>query len=386
MSELFRKFPTSLYVHIPFCLKKCNYCDFCSKSSTDRGEHQLYFKALEKELLYYTNKLSPCGLKTIYFGGGTPSIVDLDLMADFFNVLKKKVGICADAEISLEANPGSISFSKLSGLRKIGFNRISIGVQSFSDYYLSILGRIHNSAQAVEALTDAKRAGFDNVNLDLMFGLPGQVLGDWQEDLAKACKLEPEHLSVYQLKIEPHTPWGKLEEEGLLKEFSDELAAEMLREAKDRLKLAGFHNYELANYAKKERECRHNLVYWKYENYLGLGVSAHSLLNDKRIINTGDLNKYIESLSKESSDFFEEEKLSRAEQLAEFMFMGLRLSEGIAEERFYRRFGSELNSIYGDKIELLCQKDLVKQEHKHLKLTERGKFLGNLVFEEFLPD
>ncbi|RPJ86012.1 MAG: radical SAM family heme chaperone HemW, partial [Acidobacteria bacterium] len=279
-----------IYVHIPFCVRKCPYCDFVTAPG-NREERVSYLDALQSEIR--ASEWRGYQARTIYFGGGTPSELGPPDLQRVIETVQDVFGVPSGAECSIECNPGTLSKSKLARMRSMGFNRLSLGVQSFSDRFLRSLGRIHTSAEASEAYQLIRSARFDNVNLDLIFGLPGQTLEDWHKDLREALDLRPEHLSLYGLTIEPETEFGRLKQRGQFEEVDEELAASMYETAVDLCAGAGYVQYEISNFALPGKECRHNLIYWHNEDYLGFGVSAASYVGGVRWSNVKDRAGYV---------------------------------------------------------------------------------------------
>jgi len=325
-------------------------------------------------------------LKSIFFGGGTPTCLSSGLLVHLLDFIQANFPIDQGAEISVEANPGTVDREKLQLLFAAGVNRISFGVQSFNKEMLKILGRIHTPGDIYESYAMAREAGFTNVNFDLMYGLPGQDLKDWERTLLKTLELNLEHISAYQLKIERGTPFGQQIEERVLQEFDDELALNMYKLAGSYLGKKGFIHYEVANFAKPGYECRHNRIYWRTKPYLGLGPGAHSFLPPHRVENIGELSSYISMLEKGGSPPSISEELTIPILMSETMFMGLRLLEGVNLDDFYSRFGQDARNVFSEAINNCLSKGLVELNNGYIKLTHLGLYLGNLVFEEFLSD
>ena len=377
----------ALYVHIPFCKVKCNYCDFLSFTGcTDELQHR-YVEALKKEALLNKKKLDlEVNLKSIFFGGGTPTCLSSGLLVQLLEFIQANFPIDQGAEISVEANPGTVNKEKLRHLFEAGVNRLSFGVQSFNKEMLKKLGRVHSPEDIYASYALAREVGFTNVNFDLMYGLPGQDLKDWERTLIKALELNLEHISSYQLKIERGTPFGQQMEEGALQEFDDELALNMYKLADSYLGKNGFRHYEVANFAKLGYECRHNRIYWHTKPYLGLGPGAHSFLPPHRVENLGVLSSYISMLEKGDNPPSISEELTLPTLMSETMFMGLRLLEGVNLNDFYCRFGQDARSVFPRAIKKCLSKGLIELNNGYIKLTHLGLYLGNLVFEEFLSD
>ncbi|KJS80405.1 MAG: hypothetical protein JM58_18890 [Peptococcaceae bacterium BICA1-8] len=377
----------ALYIHIPFCKAKCNYCDFLSFTGCTVELQHRYIEALKKEALLKNQKLDlEVNLKSIFFGGGTPTCLSSGLLVHLLDFIQANFPVEQGAEISVEANPGTVNKEKLQLLYEAGVNRLSFGVQTFNKEMLKILGRIHTPEDIYASYALAREVGFTNVNFDLMYGLPGQDLKDWERTLLKALEFNLEHISAYQLKIERGTPFGQQMEEGVLQEFDDELALDMYKLADDYLGNKGFIHYEVANFAKPGYKCRHNEIYWRTKPYLGLGPGAHSFFPPQRIENLGELSSYINMLEEGDSPPCISEELTIPSLMSETMFMGLRLLEGVNLEDFYSRFGQDARSVFSGAIKKCLSNGLVEINNGYIKLTHLGLYLGNIVFEEFLSD
>lgn len=387
--------PISLYLHIPFCQKRCHYCDF----TTYAGVLYLiphYVDALIREIRQVANSLNEVlDVHTIFFGGGTPSLLSTQQLDRILGELWDGFKITNDAEISLEANPGTVSLESLKKLRSAGFNRISFGVQSFRSSELVMMGRIHNVGEARKAILWAKEVGFSNINLDLIFGLPGQTNIDWEMTLDQALGLNPSHLSLYALTIEEGTPFHGWMNRGLLETINDDLSAEMYELASDRLETEGFLQYEISNWARPGKECRHNLQYWRMRPYLGLGVGAHGYINRIRTANTNLIPDYIRRMKRAEEQEFpfslaneSRNKLSLEEEMAEFMMVGFRLvGEGVSAIEFEERFGQPMDELFGGQIQKLLSRKLIENvpgSSDRWRLTKAGRLLGNQVFIEFV--
>ena len=378
----------SLYVHIPFCVRKCLYCDFLSFGDKESLMED-YFKALSKELKESAGDYRDREVKTVFFGGGTPSLPKAEYICDILSDIKENYRLSENAEISLELNPGTASFDKMRSYKNAGFNRLSIGIQSFNDEELKKLGRIHDSATALRTYEDARRAGFDNINIDIMSALPGQSVESYLNTLSRAVKLSPEHISAYSLIIEEGTPFFDMD----LDLPNEEADRDMYHKTAEMLLEHGYHRYEISNYAKDGFECRHNKVYWKRGDYLGVGLGAASLIDNVRFNNTRDLKEYLTS-----SDIIKRdtEELSVKAQMEEFMFLGLRLTEGIRTDDFKREFGKTVFDVYDEVIDKyllmtfleLCDEDMNitddKEKTAYLKLSEQGLDVCNTIMADFL--
>jgi len=371
----------SLYIHIPFCEAKCAYCDFNSYAGLE-PLYDDYVEALVEEMAIVGGRFSPLRGRTIYLGGGTPTVLSLEGLKRIWDGCLQAFVIHEGAEVCCEANPGTVDLRYLESLLHLGVGRLSLGVQSLHDDELQLLGRVHTSAQARAAYEMARQAGF-NVNLDLIYAFPGQTLERWRSTLERAIALGPEHLSLYPLSLEEGTPlWGRVER-GELRAPDDDLAAEMYLLAQELLE--GYRHYEISNWTRPGYESRHNLTYWRNEGYLGFGAGAHSYYGGRRFWNVAWPEEYIRRLKAGQSATEGEEVIETALEMAETLFMGLRLSEGVEFEGFKRRFGRDLSSLYGPQLGELVISGLLEVNGRGIRLTPRGRLLGNEVFERFLP-
>lgn len=394
---------TSLYLHIPFCRHRCGYCDFNTYAGLD-NLIPAYTDALIAEAEWLAAAAGErLPVHTIFLGGGTPSLLPLEAMQRLLQALHAAYDVAADAEISLEANPGTLSPEYLAGLRAAGFNRISLGVQSASPHELLVLEREHDFSDVVNSVKWARQAGFENLNLDWIFGLPGQSLASWQRNLELAIGLAPEHLSLYALSIEHGTPFKELDTRGLLALPDGDAAAEMYELADSMLGGAGFVQYEISNWAKPGADgqllaCRHNLQYWRNLPYAGLGAGAHGFLAGHRTANVLAPAAYIKRMREavqaggaraaqlpRTPATASAEPVDAQREMGETMMMGLRLvREGVSQAGFAERFGSSLEQAYGRSIRALQQRGLLEIASGVLRLTQQGRLLGNQVFMEFV--
>ncbi len=373
----------SLYIHIPFCVRKCRYCDFLS-APENTGERARYIEALGREMKCRSEDLKKARVKTIFWGGGTPSLLSPAEFREIAKGLKTCTGEWdEDAEWTIEANPGTLDAEKAGEWRRAGVNRVSLGVQAAQDRLLERIGRIHTFRQAKESVGILREAGFSNINLDLMMGLPGQDLNDWKETLEEALSLAPEHLSCYSLILEEGTPLLRAVREGreILPEEEEERA--MYEYTLRRLEKAGYRQYEISNFAKPRYACRHNLVYWELGEYQGLGLGAASYREGRRLKNTTDLAAYIRAEDPTKLDTVEEES-SLKDQMEEWMFLGMRKTEGVDLTEFRRRFGRDGEEVYGAVIGKLEREGLILRERNQIRLSRRGLDLANQVFAAFL--
>ena len=372
-----------LYIHIPFCRQKCLYCDFPSWAGKE-GQMQGYVDALTKEIENRGKAYSDRKVSSVFFGGGTPTTLSVPMLEQLMQAVFESWDIAEDAEITTEANPGTLDGEMAAALKKMGFNRLSMGVQAWQNRLLKDLGRIHTMEAFQENYKAVREAGFENVNTDLMFALPNQTMADWQETVRNIVALHPEHISAYSLILEEGTPFFDRYEKGELEPAAEELDREMYHWAVDYLAKMGYGQYEISNFAKKGRQSRHNRIYWQAEEYLGMGLGAHSYMEGERFHNRYDLQEYIDANGEVSLLKEDVEVIAEEDALAEFMFLGLRLTEGVSFARFRERFGQEMKNIYGRQIEELVRDGLLKEDEIGIRLTARGVDISNVVFEKFL--
>jgi oxygen-independent coproporphyrinogen-3 oxidase len=375
--------PLGLYVHIPFCVRKCYYCDFHSGPASEDIREQ-YVAALVEEIRW-----SPWrgqAARTVFFGGGTPSELDTARLARIVAALRESFAFsgAASPEWTIECNPGTVSPEALAGMRAMGFDRISLGVQSFHDHHLKAIGRIHTAAEAVEAVSWARRAGFRRLNLDLIFCLPGQTLAEWQRDVEQALALEPEHISLYNLTIEERTEFGRRHRMGLLAQPDEDLSADMYEWVIDRCARAGFSQYEVSNWALAGEECRHNQIYWRQEPYVGFGLSAASYIDGVRWTNGTAMSRYLATAPGGLPERATEEQLPPVAACGEAMMLGLRTREGIDVAEAGARLGVNVEQVFGTAIDRLEADGLLTRSGSRLRLTHRGLMLANAVCAEFL--
>lgn len=361
----------TLYIHFPFCIRKCVYCDFLSVPH-DSETAERYVSALCSEL---SLKKGLAGqLKTIYIGGGTPSLLTAGQIAKLLDCITGNYRVSSDAEISLEANPGTLGGTSPGILRAVGINRISIGVQSFSDVELKILGRIHSAVEAEAAIRDTGKCGFQSVSLDLMYGIPGQTMASWRETLARATGLGPDHISTYELTPEKDTPLSGLLSSGIVGLPDEDLVIDMYNHAIDFLESKDFRHYEISNFALPGHESRHNLNYWNRGEYIGIGAGAHSCINNRRSCNTGDISRYIARLSGGQAPDDEEEPVSPEEALREYIFLGLRKSEGLC---LTDPALSGVTLITASQN--LVETGYLRIDRDNMSLTRKGLVVSNMV-------
>jgi oxygen-independent coproporphyrinogen-3 oxidase len=401
----------SLYLHVPFCTHRCAYCDF----NTYAGQEDLipaYVEALCREIEFIghrgRDRQQPIPtVHTIFFGGGTPSLLSPPQFASIFKSIRSAFALTPDCEITTEANPGTVSYDALCQLREVGINRISYGVQSANAFELRMLERAHNFFDVIEAVTSARKAGFHNLNLDLIYGLPEQTLTSWQATVRRVLDLHPEHISAYALTLEHGTPFGRWASKGLLPLPDSDLAAEMYEWLGETLEANGYVQYEISNWAKPNRECRHNLQYWRGLPYLAFGAGGHGYANGYRYSNVLRIKTYIERLTNSQLPLYQpttppfplspaavnRHKQSVKDDMSEFMMTGLRLThEGVSMQEFQSRFGQSIQDVFGKEINELLGFGLIEyyktpellKNSEVLRLTPRGRLLGNQVFMRFV--
>lgn len=384
----------ALYIHVPYCKRKCNYCDFYSITELDSKKR--YFDALLKEITLYSNKppFELDTINTIYLGGGTPSLLAPEEALVLLNHIKWNFHISGRVEVSFEANPGTVLQNNLFSFLKAGFNRVTIGVQSFQDDELAVLTRIHNAEQAANAVRQARKAGFENIGIDLIFGIPGQTLNSWRQSLQYAIDLHPHHISMYSLTIEPHTPLARAIKNKQLVRCDEELEREMYLKGIDVLESAGYEQYEISNLALQGYRSRHNQKYWNGNSYLGLGPAAHSFNGIERWWNCADVEQYCQYLGKDMLPFEKKEQLSVEQKCQELLLTGLRRKEGMDLQQWASLVSGELLTAAEDIITELGGLDtrtlpfknsrhnrLLTLVHKHLCLTRQGLLLYDSVCE-----
>ena len=378
-----------IYIHIPFCKQKCYYCDFVSYSNKC-SEVKEYIESLKKEIEEFD--FSNYKVTSIYIGGGTPSYIDSIYIVEILSELKEKLKCnlieFKDIEITIEVNPGTVDTKKLNDYKKLGINRLSIGLQSTKNDILKKIGRIHTYQEFLEIYKLARETGFKNINIDLMIGIPGQKIGDLKNTLQDIIKLEPEHISVYSLIIEENTPIEKMLENGEIKLPDEDLERNIYWYVKNTLELNGYNHYEISNFAKLGKESRHNLNCWNQEEYIGFGVAAHSYLNGIRFSNTINVEEYIQHIenNRKEENIQIEESQSLEDKKNEFMMLGFRKIQGVDIARFKEKFIDNPIFLYRENLNKLVEEGLIEVDLNHIKLTNKGIDLANLVFEEFVDD
>ena len=407
------KLPLSLYIHIPFCKKKCLYCDFLSAPACAQ-EREDYVKALLREISVMAKLCEEYRVISVFFGGGTPSLLSSSQMERIMSAIRKGYDLCEDAEITVECNPATADLPKLSAYRECGINRLSIGLQSANDKELKGLGRIHNYRQFLETFDAARKAGFTNINVDIMSALPGQTYESYMHTLTSVISLHPEHISAYSLIIEEGTPFYErygegaankvvqgMESEPMYPQIPDEdTERRMYHDTAKVLQKEGYLRYEISNYAQKGYECRHNMTYWTGIEYLGLGLGASSYFRGYRYKNITDLNDYIQKCmerlsiqnilqgaaeSMPDSPLMDEiVALTVKDKMEEYMFLGLRLKKGVSIHRFQQQFGVAMDNVYGKVIGKLKQEGLLLQQGDSLRLSKKGTDLANYAMSHFI--
>ena len=372
----------ALYIHVPFCRHKCNYCSFVSYEHRE-ADIPAYLRALAAELRLHANREQ---LQSIYFGGGTPSLLSPVQIGDILINIQRLYPVKETAEITIEANPGTVSMEYLSAIRGVGINRLSLGIQSFNDVELELMGRIHSGDEARESVSLARQAGFDNLNLDFIYGLPNQSLVDWRHTLDEATAAGVEHLSLYGLSLEQETPLWQAIQEKQIPAINPDLSADQYELAEEVLATQGYEHYEISNWARPGCECRHNLTYWRNQPYLGMGVAAHSFIKGHRLANTDNLDKYIAAFPDDpAAAQAMDEEISPKLELAETAIMGLRLCDGINLDGIHIRFGVDLLEYYQQPVAEMVKAGLLERIGRQLRLTQRGRLLSNEVFWRLLP-
>ena len=373
-----------LYLHMPFCVRKCAYCDFLSFPSGAKTQ-RMYAKRLMEDIGVMGKRYGEIPVETIFIGGGTPSVPDSGLIVEIMEHVRHAFHVADGAEISMEANPGTVTREKLTDYRKAGINRLSFGLQSANDRELKLLGRIHTWAEFLESFTLARECGFANLNIDLMSALPGQTCESWKETLSRVTDLDPEHISAYSLIIEEGTPFGERygSEEGRTLLPDEDSEREMYHETKRFLKDCGYERYEISNYAKPGRECRHNIGYWTGVPYLGLGLGASSYLDGCRFTVNPDMKQYLEE---EPGMFADIEKLTKKDMEEEFFYVGLRMTAGVSLSEFERRFGISAKEVYPGLMETFVKEKAARFEGDRFVLTDYGLDVSNYIMAQFLQD
>ncbi|WP_018130366.1 radical SAM family heme chaperone HemW [Effusibacillus pohliae] len=375
--------PSSLYIHIPFCASKCYYCDFNSYVSTGEVMDR-YLDALDKEIELLAGELPWRPLETVFFGGGTPTMFDVRQTERMMQILHRHFRLAEGAEVSVEANPGTVTPEKLRVLREGGANRLSFGVQSFNDSILKKLGRLHDTLTVYHSYEKARQAGFSSINLDLMFGLPGQTVEIFADSLRRVLELQPEHISAYSLKVEEGTPFAIWQEKGKLHLPPEEDDLAMYRLLIDTLAAHGYGMYEISNFAKKGHVCQHNQVYWRNEPYLAAGAGAHGYVNNVRYVNLSSVPEYTDVCLSGLRPVAGQETIPEPIQREDTMILGLRMIRGVEYSRFRERHGVEMGDVFGGVIEECVKKRLLVADQVGVRLSRQALPIANEVFAAFL--
>ncbi|OSB10154.1 radical SAM family heme chaperone HemW [Paraclostridium bifermentans] len=372
-----------LYIHVPFCAQKCYYCDFNSYKINSNQKKE-YLINIEREMKFYKGEFKDKCFDTVFFGGGTPSILTVDELKELVNNINENFNIKKDAEITIECNPGTINREKLEAMKKIGINRLSIGLQATQNYHLKSIGRIHTYEEFEKNYYDALDIGFKNINIDLMYALPNQKTQEWKDTLDKIINLNPSHISAYSLILEEGTKLYDMYQNKEFELLDEDTDINMYNYTIDTLKRHGYNQYEISNYSKEDLECKHNIIYWKCDNYLGLGPGASGFIGDTRYSNIEDICEYNKCIMQNIRPVSEEIELTKKDKIEEFIFMGLRMNEGINIDVFKERFDTDFYDIYQEVMDKLIKRELVRFDGKNISLTQKGREISNSVFIEFL--
>ena len=373
-----------LYLHFPYCISKCPYCDFNSYQLKEDNQISSYISALYQEIAAYSQKLKKSNIKTIYLGGGTPTILSGTQIFNILEFCKENFMVDKDAEITIEANPGTVDSEKIKLLIDSGINRLSLGAQSFNNRFLKKLGRIHNTQEIIDSYYLAREAGFKNINIDIMFALPDQTTEELQVTLKKAVSLKSDHLSLYNLTIKPGTEYYKEYKRGKLKLPTEDEEYDMFNWAINYLEDNGFEHYEIANFAHLHKRSEHNLIYWQNKPYLGVGAGAYSFIRGYRYMNYEEPARYIKEVTSGKSPIDNGEKLSLRKRMIETIILGLRTKDGVIYKKFKTRFKIDLNNTFHKQIKKLVNLGLLQRDDNRIKLTRKGIFLADTVFREFV--
>lgn len=372
-----------LYVHIPFCERKCNYCDFYSLVKTSELENR-YIDALIHEIKSYKDKCREYEVDTVFIGGGTPSYLKPENIKLIMQEINNTFLISNDCEITIEANPNSIDKDKVLQYKSCGINRISLGIQSLDDNILKSIGRLHDSEEALKAIRDIKEAGISNINADIMFGIPSQSVENIINSLSKIIEEDVKHISFYSLKLEEGTPMFSMEEKGLIKTLDDDIEREMYYAGRECMEISGYMQYEISNFSKENYECKHNIKYWTGGEYIGFGPFSHSCFEDKRYNNISNINIYCENINNPQIYRQLNEVLNKESKIFEYIMLGLRMNKGISIDDFNKKFETNFLEIYKNQIDKLLNNNLIILDKSTVKLSKRGMDISNYVFEEFL--
>lgn len=383
-----------IYIHIPFCKKKCNYCDFCSYENREDfiPEYIKYLLQEIQEVGEINQKAAESGIddlffvKNIYIGGGTPSFIESSYIVQILETIKQYYKVDNQAEITIEVNPGTVTLEKLEDYKRAGVNRLSIGLQSIQEHLLKSIGRIHNYYDFLDTYRFARGIEFQNINVDLMIGLPNQTLWEVEDSLGEVISLEPEHISVYSLIVEENTKLQKQIDEGILRLPAEEIERKMYWKVKEILEQNEYNHYEISNFAKNGYESKHNMNYWNQKEYIGFGVAAHSYTNEIRYSNVESVEEYIQNfkMGKQEDNFVFHEKQNIISKQKEYMLLGLRKIKGVSIQEFKNKFVENPIYLYHTELEKLVNEELLEIDGDYIKLTNKGLDLANLVWEEFV--
>ncbi|WP_391201995.1 radical SAM family heme chaperone HemW [Psychrobacillus sp. L4] len=372
-----------VYIHIPFCHQICNYCDF-NKFFFHNQPVDEYIESLGREMELYTEQYKNKPIETIFIGGGTPTSLSEAQLERLFSLIHQYIPLKDVVEFTSEANPDELTYEKMKLMHTSGVNRLSMGVQTFDQELLKVLGRTHSNEHVYAVIENAKKIGFPSISMDLMYGLPNQTMEQWKHSLKEVFRLKIPHISAYSLIVEPKTIFYNLMSKGKLSLPGEDLEADMYGYLLDEMQKQGYNQYEISNFSFKGKESRHNLLYWDNDEYIGLGAGAHGYVNNNRYSNHGPLKKYMQTLDLNEKPIMLQKEVTNVEKMEEEMFLGLRKNAGVSLERFKIRFGKPLQDIYGNQLDELVQKQLIVIEDNYVKLTRRGRFVGNEVFQYFL--
>ena len=370
----------SLYIHIPFCISKCIYCDFNSIVMKSQIVDE-YLNAIENELQAINGKYS---FTTVYIGGGTPTVLSEIQLIKLLNLISKHVDVFNLNEYTIEVNPGTLTEEKILALKDSYISRISIGIQSFNDKYLKFLGRIHTAKEAKDIFSNLREKGFENINIDLIYGYSSQHLNEWKTDLRECFKLSPEHISAYCLTYESGTPLVEMMDSGKLNKLSEEEELDMYEHTNDFLGNNGYNHYEISNFAKPGKECQHNTVYWENREYIGIGAGAFSYINGERYCSIKNVKEYISAVRSKKNLICFSEKLLQEKRASEILIMALRMTSGISKNEFFDRSGYNLTELFGTQLSILTQAGLINFDDERIKLTRRGLSVADSVMMEFV--
>jgi oxygen-independent coproporphyrinogen-3 oxidase len=374
------------YIHIPFCQHICHYCDF-NKVFIERQPVDQYLEYLEKEIINTVQKVPFDSMKTIFVGGGTPTALNMEQTKKLLDIINRRLRPFApNCELTFEANPGDLPKEKLNLLLEGGVNRISFGVQTFRDELLEKIGRKHTREDAFVAIREAQEVGFKNINVDIIYSLPGQTIEDVKETLDIAFTLGVQHFSAYSLIVEPKTVFYNLMNKGKLRLPGEDNEARMYEMVMDEMEKHGYNQYEISNFSKGDNKSRHNLTYWNNEEYYGFGAGAHSYVNGERIQNVGPLKQYFTKIDETGFPYLDVHEVTEKEKMEEELFLGLRKTKGVSKIAFQKKFNMEMDQVFAKQLQSNQEQGLLEERARYVRLTRKGKLLGNEVFQSFLID